>query len=133
MAEKKKPYAKPRWDDLDEFVAKMEKERNEKADAFPEMQRRLFEQKGLIVASVFEANRIAAAHQAELEKLRKERDEALMWSRDYQRTFDLQRKRMDAATKLWRKAHPGNENTYPDLGELLEWLMNRKASTTRTR
>ena len=27
---------------------------------------------------------------------------------------------------LWRKAHPGNELTWPDLGALIEWLIERE-------
>jgi len=53
----------------------------------------------------------------ERDKLRAERDEL-------QALFDLQHSRVLKATKLWRKAHPGNELVSPDLGELITWLMN---------
>lgn len=44
---------------------------------------------------------------------------------EYEATFWLQHRRMGQATKLWRKAHPGNDLVLPDLGELLDWLMAR--------
>ncbi len=37
--------------------------------------------------------------------------------------FEIQRTRMDKATKLWQKA-TGRGETLPDLGELLGWLMD---------
>lgn len=40
------------------------------------------------------------------------------------RTFNLQRSRMGAATRLWQKA-TGRTDTWPDLGDLLAWLMKR--------
>ena len=48
----------------------------------------------------------AARHAAELQSL-----------------FDLQWTRSQEADEMWRKAHPENKHTIPDLGELLEWLM----------
>lgn len=56
--------------------------------------------------------------QTEIELLRK-RNERL------ERLFDLQWKRTREAGELWRQAHPGNELTSPDLGELVQWLMDR--------
>jgi multidrug efflux pump subunit AcrA (membrane-fusion protein) len=41
--------------------------------------------------------------------------------------FDLQQTRMEEATVAWRAAHPGNDTTLPDLGELLKWLLARIA------
>ena len=38
------------------------------------------------------------------------------------RLFDLQQTRMNKAVAMWRKA-TGKEDTLPDLGDLLEWLM----------
>jgi len=38
------------------------------------------------------------------------------------RLFDLQQTRMNEAVAMWRKA-TGKEDTIPDLGDLLEWLM----------
>lgn len=40
--------------------------------------------------------------------------------------FDLQHTRMAEATQLWRR-ETGRENVSPDLGRLLEWLMERYA------
>lgn len=40
------------------------------------------------------------------------------------RTFNLQRSRMGAAARLWQKA-TGRTDTWPDLGDLLAWLMKR--------
>ena len=37
--------------------------------------------------------------------------------------FDLQWKRSRQADKLWQAAHPGMDLVWPDLGELLTWLM----------
>lgn len=48
---------------------------------------------------------------------------ALSEVEEYERLFALQQTRMGKATKMWRKAHPGQENVSPDLGKLLEWLM----------
>lgn len=38
--------------------------------------------------------------------------------------FDLQHKRMGEATKLWQQ-ETGRDDTWPDLGDLLTWLMAR--------
>ena len=38
--------------------------------------------------------------------------------------FALQRTRMDEATELWRK-ETGQYYTLPDLGDLLQWLIER--------
>jgi hypothetical protein len=38
--------------------------------------------------------------------------------------FDLQHSRVTEATKLWQAAHD-NTTTLPDLGRLVEWLMQR--------
>jgi len=42
--------------------------------------------------------------------------------------FAIQRTRMDEATELWRK-ETGQYYTLPDLGELLQWLMERNGGT----
>ena len=52
-----------------------------------------------------------------------ERDAARAEAAELQSLFDLQRKRMDAARALWQQAHPDKENVWPDLGDLLAWLM----------
>jgi len=44
-----------------------------------------------------------------------------------QKLFDMQHGRVKAAEALWRKAHPGKEGVIPDLGELVEWLMEERA------
>lgn len=36
---------------------------------------------------------------------------------------DLAWSRMHEATHLWQQAHPGNDLVWPDLGDLLTWLM----------
>jgi Lar family restriction alleviation protein len=43
----------------------------------------------------------------------------------YERLIQLQRKRMGEATKLWRQATGEHEGVWPDLGDLLEWLIKR--------
>lgn len=40
--------------------------------------------------------------------------------------FDLQWTRMREATKAWQAAHPGNDNVWPDLGDLLTWLLEQR-------
>ena len=45
---------------------------------------------------------------------------------DYKALFDLQQERMKEATALWRAEDPdGRALILPDLGDLLDWLMNR--------
>lgn len=44
---------------------------------------------------------------------------------EYETLFNLQRRRMAKATKLWQKAHPGSEYVLPDLGLLLDWLLSQ--------
>jgi len=61
------------------------------------------------------------------ELLIQERDAAKAEAEDLQALFDLQRKRMTVADELWRKAHPEEGMTWPDLGRLLEWLMQQLA------
>jgi len=39
--------------------------------------------------------------------------------------FDLQWRRSREADKLWQAAHPDRADVWPDLGELLGWLMSR--------
>lgn len=45
---------------------------------------------------------------------------------EYSHIFELQRKRTLEADALWRAAHPENKLASPDLGKLLEWLMEQK-------
>lgn len=46
------------------------------------------------------------------------------------RLFDKQWRRTREADELWRKAHPGNDDVMPDLGELIRWLMDRTTVPT---
>jgi hypothetical protein len=39
--------------------------------------------------------------------------------------FDLQQTRMERATKAWQQA-TGNPHVLPDLGRLLDWLLDNK-------
>jgi hypothetical protein len=39
--------------------------------------------------------------------------------------FELQQTRVAAATKAWQDAHPDRADVFPDLGELVNWLMVR--------
>lgn len=58
----------------------------------------------------------------ELNDLRAE----LIEARDLRALFDLQYGRMHEATKLWRAEDPAARAlVMPDLGALLEWLLNR--------
>lgn len=61
---------------------------------------------------------VITALNARIQKLEQEND-------GFQRTFDLQWRRMQEAAALWREANPGNEHVFPDLGRLLEWLMSQ--------
>lgn len=51
---------------------------------------------------------------------------------DHEALFDLQWTRMREATKAWQKAHPGNDLVWPDLGELLTWLLSQRGWSTTT-
>lgn len=44
--------------------------------------------------------------------------------------IELQHTRTMEADELWRRAHPGNEDVIPDLGELVGWLL-REATRAR--
>lgn len=43
--------------------------------------------------------------------------------------FEMQQRRVQKAIKLWQQA-TGNKDVFPDLGELVEWLLNEKKETT---
>jgi len=43
---------------------------------------------------------------------------------EYEQLFDLLTRRMERATALWRKAHPSESDTIPDLGRLVDWLIS---------
>ena len=55
---------------------------------------------------------------AELAAVTKDRDELSA-------LIEKQHSRVIKAIRVWRKAHPGNELTWPDLGALIEWLIER--------
>jgi hypothetical protein len=44
--------------------------------------------------------------------------------KEYEELFNLQKTRLDSASKYWQIMN-GQSNTFPDLGELLEFLMTR--------
>lgn len=50
--------------------------------------------------------------------------EILQENSDINRIFDLQHRRMSKATSLWRKCN-GKPMVSPDLGKMLDWLMDR--------
>lgn len=54
----------------------------------------------------------------------------LLETESYVSLFDLQWRRMNEATAMWRKA-TGQHNVSPDLGKLLEWLMEQIAEAKR--
>ena len=60
-----------------------------------------------------------------IERLTRERDQAQTRLAEYQRLFDMQWERSQEADAMWRAAHPGNELVKPDLGDLLQWLMEQ--------
>lgn len=60
----------------------------------------------------------SAAAEAHVKAL-EERNEKL------ERLFDKQWTRTRMAHRHWRQAHPGNELVNPDLGELVQWLMDK--------
>ena len=45
---------------------------------------------------------------------------------ELQALFDMQWKRMRTAEKLWCDAHPDRKNIRPDLGALIQWLMDER-------
>ncbi|MDD2857776.1 MAG: hypothetical protein PHU75_03790 [Candidatus Nanopelagicales bacterium] len=49
---------------------------------------------------------------------------------EYEDLFKLQKKRMRVATHRWQKANM-KTTVFPDLGELLQWLMDQADSETR--
>lgn len=73
---------------------------------------------------------ILAAYVRELEA---ERDRLKERNAELERIFDLQHKRSVEAVALWHKAHPGKDDTLPDLGDLLAWLMAELAEARKER
>jgi hypothetical protein len=50
---------------------------------------------------------------------------------ELQALINLQHKRTVKADQLWREAHPGNDLVMPDLGALIDWLLERGAERDR--
>ena len=50
---------------------------------------------------------------------------------EWEELFELQSKRVREATKLWQEA-TGRHDTFPDLGDLLTWLMDGRAELLAT-
>lgn len=48
--------------------------------------------------------------------------------KEYKALFDLQHTRMGEATKVWQK-ETGKHDTFPDLGDLLDWLLASRAAS----
>lgn len=67
---------------------------------------------------------------AEVCQLRIERDELRAEVEGHDRLLEMQRRRMGSAKKAWQEAH-GKPDTWPDLGELIEWLMSQRAEIDR--
>lgn len=59
----------------------------------------------------------------DVEFLLSELDEAQKEIESYDELLQLQNTRYGVATEYWRKFHEGWENIYPDLGDLLDFLM----------
>ena len=58
----------------------------------------------------------------EIETLKKELEKCRAENNELNALFDMQHTRIQKAQHLWQKA-TGKKETFPDLGELLEWLM----------
>lgn len=67
------------------------------------------------------------------ETVRGERDRAVEENEEINALLLNQRARVDVATKLWREANPGNDNVLPDLGKLVQWLMDEAANAKASR
>lgn len=67
----------------------------------------------------------AAAATARAEKAEHDANEA-------QCLFDLQRSRTEKADALWKAAHPDSAWVFPDLGTLIDWLLDRAESAEAT-
>ena len=50
-----------------------------------------------------------------------------------QSLFDAQWPRMQHAIAVWHESNPGNHHVIPDLGVLLEWLIDERASAMAER
>ena len=51
--------------------------------------------------------------------------------KEYEELFRIQKTRLDAATKYWQTM-TGQKDTFPDLGELLDFMLNRITSLETT-
>jgi len=63
-------------------------------------------------------DRLAAAREA--------MDEAIAERDELQDLFDLQHTRTEKADELWRQAHPSDTFIIPDLGKLIDWLLEQR-------
>ena len=63
-----------------------------------------------------------------LTEYRKSTDDLRGRNQELEQLFDLQHRRIVKADELWRAAHPGNDNIVPDLGRLIDWLLDRHAT-----
>lgn len=61
---------------------------------------------------------------AKCEQVRNERDRAIADKDELEALIELQRRRVGAATEAWRAEH-NQPDVFPDLGELVEWLMEK--------
>jgi len=75
---------------------------------------------------------LEAVNKKELDALRAERDDLKAEVIEYQEIFDLQRLRMKEASAHWRAAKGEASTVWPDLGDLLTWLMAEIADLRRS-
>ena len=132
MTKKKKtPYARPRWDDVDNFTKKAEDEIAQKVLEHPKLQRRVGELRVQLATLQLAAANAEGRFEVLLEQARCERDEATEHYLELERLFNLQNTRTRKATTMWRKAHPEFGDVLPDLGVLIEWLLEYATGKNR--
>jgi len=78
------------------------------------------------IAKALGADRAMSMYQLARENrdLRRDLEQARAMLDEHERLFELQHRRSRHAEILWREAH-GEPNVMPDLGALLEWLIDR--------
>ena len=79
---------------------------------------------GPIRAEICDAYIVAGKPKPERNWLYCQLVEAKLELQDLESLFDLQHSRVTEATKLWQAAHD-KPDILPDLGTLIEWLMQR--------
>lgn len=73
-----------------------------------------------------EPDELHLAYETEMTRLRAENDLQRAKLRDLEHLFDIQWRRMQKATELWRAEDPKTRALIrPDLGDMLQWLMDR--------